>query len=196
MGRNSLIAVCIASLLVGASAALAGEPQWGVGARVGTFGVPNQILDKVLEKHPGIRGALFGAEIRYLGDGGPGGNLSVALTADAGSTEADGVWQQDPEDKPSSGRGSLEMQAVTLTVYWDLFASSPVHPFVGLGGGVAFIQGSYRDGDGDEVRIDDYLPALHLPVGIVFQLGPTVTLRAEARFIDMISLGGMLMVNF
>lgn len=200
MGKMMAATIMAAAIcLFGVSTVLAQGPArmpaWGVGARVGTFGVPNQIVDQFLEEHPDIKGNLYGAEIRYYGDGGPKGAFSLGLAVDQGTTSADGTWRKDPEDEAVVARGELDLLAVTLTAYWDMFASSPFHPFIGIGLGYAHMSGSYRESD-TEIGITEDLPAIHLPLGLVVQLGKYITARAEARVINGFSFGGQLMINF
>ncbi len=176
-------------------AAAAAEPLWGVGLRLGSFGVPDLILDRIFAEHPTVSGDLVGAELRYYGNGGPRGALSLALTVDQGTASADGIWRRHPDDDGVTGRGEVSLLAATLTVYWDLFAASPVHPFLGLGIGYARMWGSYEE-DGIAVHVREDLPAVHLPVGLAVQLGRYLTLRGEARVLNGFSLGGNLMLNF
>jgi hypothetical protein len=180
-----------------AGAAAAADPAWGLGARVGSFGVPGAILDRFFDEHPAVTGEIVGGEIRYYGDGGPRGALSLGLTADRGSASADGVWRRHPDDGTVTARGEVTLLAVTLTGYWDLFAASPLHPYLGLGLGYARMRGHYREQEEEgDIRIAEDLPAVHIPLGLTLRLGRYCTLRGEARFINGISFGGGLMLNF
>lgn len=172
-----------------------GEPGWGVGVRYGSFGVPDKIADRFLDEHPSISGSISGIELRYYGSGGPSGSLSIALTVDYGFTSAEGLWKKDTWSKAVYAEGELNMLAATITGYWDIFASMPLHPYAGIGFGYAMVDGSYMEEAG-EVNISEGLPALHLPVGLALNLGDRLTIRAEARIINALSLGGCLMINF
>ncbi len=189
------VAVMLLSLApVGADAAE--QSVWGVGFRAGSFGIPNQILDRLLEEHPSVSGAVYGAELRYYGNGGQDGVFSAGLTFDYGTASADGTWRKEAGDVPTQAEGEVSLKAVTLTLYFDILPSLTVHPYVGLGLGYGLIDAGYTQGGGGDMDIEDGLPVVHLPIGLAVKLGPNLTFRAEARIIDAVSFGGQLMVNF
>lgn len=176
-------------------------PSWGFGARYGTFGIPNQILDKYFVKHPSVSGSVFGGEIRYYGDGGPKGVFSLGLSVDSGNLASEGDWQSEEGDDITHLDADFKVLAATLTMYFDIAPSWVVHPYLGLGLGWSIVEanGTMREqGDFADFVIEHEgrLPAVHLPVGLAIQVWDHLTLRAEARIIDAFSLGGQIMVNF
>ena len=208
---TALTSALLLAALVAAPAAAAAEPaapeaapappagddgtRWGLVARGGLFGVPNLVADEFFAQHPDIEGAFAGAEIRYFGDGGGRGVSSIGLAIDHGEGDADGTWQADDDDKPTVAEGSVKMTAVTLTGYWSLFPSWPLHPYVGLGLGVGWFEGEYANEDGP-IREEGWLPVVHVPVGLALELGRSLQLSAEARFIDGFTGGAALLLRF
>jgi opacity protein-like surface antigen len=170
-------------------------PGWGLKLRGGFYGVPDWILDMLFEEHPGVDGTMGGIELRYFGSSGPSGAFSVALTVDAGKTEGEGVWQEEAGDVPVVGGGEVTMAGATLTAYLDIMPSSPFHPYVGLGLGVGYAEGTYIR-DGEKVTVDEYVPVIHLPVGLSLALGEHLALGVEGRVINGISYGGFLQLRF
>ena len=163
--------------------------------RGGYFGVPDVIADSLFRMHPKVDGYAYGAEFRYHGHGGVRSVGSVGLAVDRATTKADGLWQTDEFDEPWAASGKIDMTAVTITAYANIFPSWPVHPYVGFGLGAAYVSGSYRKND-DVVNVDAWFPAVHIPVGLALELGDRFLLAAEARFIDGITAGGALAVRF
>lgn len=175
--------------------ARADDHSWGFGVRYGTFGIPNRLADQWLDEHPGIRGTIRGAEIRYYGAGGPDGIFSVGVGLDYGSTFASGTWKKDPEDTPVVANGEISLAAATLTLYWDLWPTIRVHPFLGIGFGYAKLDGSYEE-NSSRGAISESIPAVHIPIGLTILVGEHLSVRAEARIINAVSFGGQLMFNF
>jgi opacity protein-like surface antigen len=169
--------------------------RWGLVARGGLFGVPNLVADEFFAQHPDIEGAFAGAEIRYFGDGGGRGVSSIGLAIDHGEGDADGTWQADDDDRPTVADGSVEMTAVTLTGYWNLFPSWWLHPYIGLGVGVGWFKGEYADENGP-ITVEGWLPVVHVPVGLALELGRALQLSAEVRFIDGFTGGAALLLRF
>jgi len=178
-----------------AAAKPASGVTWGLLARGGYYGVPDAVAGEIFYRHPEISGWIAGAELRYFGDGGRNSVSSIGLAFDYGETEADGIWQAERSDRPTLASGSATMTAVTLTAYWNLFPSWPLHPYLGLGLGAAYFEGEYADEDGP-VTAEGWLPVVHIPLGLAFELGERVQLSAEARFIDGFAAGGALLLRF
>ena len=171
------------------------DTSWGLLVRGGYFGLPNSIVDLLFVKHPDVEGSSSGAEIRYHGNGGGRGIASIGLAIDSGAAKADGVWQEEESSKPTTANGEIDMLAITLTGYWSLFPSWYVHPYIGIGIGVAHVKGFYKN-EIDRFDADIWIPALHVPVGLAIELGKHVQLTAEGRFINGIAIGGALQVRF
>ena len=171
------------------------QPSLGFAIRGGAYGVPDWLLDLLFEKHPSVDGTMVGAEIRHFGRGGPSGIFSIALTLDAGSTDGFGLWQEGADDSPVVGGGSVDLVAGTVTAYWDIKPSSTLHPYFGLGLGLGYAEGTY-DREGETVTVEEFVPVVHIPVGLMLSLGPNFGVAVEGRIIDGISWGGMLQVRF
>jgi len=170
-------------------------PRWGIAARYGYYGVPDWLLDLLFEEHPSVDGTIVGGELRYYGDGGPSGVFSIGLTVDAGSSEGFGIWQEKSSDRPVAGGGEVDILAATVTAYWDLWPSGALHPYFGLGLGAAYAEGRYEQ-DGEKITVEEFVPALHIPAGLVLNLGEHLGLALEARVIDGFSWGGSLQLRF
>ncbi len=171
------------------------DTSWGLLVRGGYFGLPNFIADELFYKHPTVTGYSVGAEIRYHGDTGGRGVSSVGLAVDSAAARTDGEWQNNETSKVVKASGDISMLAITLTSYWSLFPSWYVHPYIGIGIGVAHVKGFYKN-DIDRFDADIWIPALHIPVGLAVEFGKRFQLTAEGRFINGIALGGALQVRF
>lgn len=169
--------------------------HWGVLLRGGYFGFPDAVADELFRQHPEVSGYIAGIELRYHGDGGARGVLSIGLALDYGTTEARGIWQIDEFDKPTAASGEITMTAATVTAYWNILPKLPLHPYVGFGLGVAYLEGNYITDD-DLFEVSTAFPAVHIPAGIAVELGERFWLSAEARFINGIAAGGTLQVRF
>ena len=170
-------------------------PSWGVSVRGGYYGVPDWILGLLFEEHPSVDGTMIGGELRFYGNGGPSGVFSVGLTLDVGSTDGFGLWQENADDTPVVGGGAVDIVAGTVTAYWDIKPSSPLHPYVGLGLGIGYAEGTY-DREGEEVKVEEFVPVIHIPVGLIWNLSPRFGIGVEGRVIDGISWGGILQLRF
>jgi len=171
------------------------DTSWGVLLRGGSFGLPNFIADELFHKHPDIKGSGYGAEFRYHGNGGGRGIASIGLAFDSATAKADGEWQDKETDKIVQANGEFDVMAITLTGYWSLFPSWYVHPYFGLGIGVANVKGFYKD-ETERVDADMWIPAVHIPIGLAVELGKRFQLAVEGRFIDGIAIGGAFQVRF
>lgn len=191
--------LCALLLLPGVSAAedegSSPAPGWGLLVRGGYYGVPDWILDQLFEQHPEVDGTIVGGELRYYGDGGPSGAFSIGLGFDVGSADGFGTWQENAGDPSINGGGDVDLAAGHITLYFDIVPSSPIHPYIGFGGGAGYAKGRYVR-EGEEINVEEFVPVIHLPVGVVLNLGENFGLSAEARVIDGISYGGSLQLRF
>lgn len=181
-----------------APAAETGAPDdtsWGLLIRGGYFGLPEIVADEVFNKHPKVNGSSYGAEIRYHGEGGGRGVESIGLAIETAKADADGEWQLDEGDRITNAGGEFSMLAITLTGYWSLFPTWYVHPYAGIGIGIAHLEGEYED-ETERVTADIWIPVLHVPIGLAVELGKHLQLAIEGRFIDGIAVGGALQVRF
>ncbi len=170
-------------------------PRWGLIGRYGYYGVPDWLLDMLFEEHPSVDGTIAGAELRYYGESGPEGLFSVGLTLDVGSSEGIGVWQEDKGDAVVVGGGEVDIASAALSLYFDFWPESPLHPYLGLGLGAAWAEGRYER-DGEQVTVEEFVPAVHIPVGLLLNLGNHFGIALEARVIDGFSWGGNLQLRF
>lgn len=191
----------LAAAAIGPAPASASEeapsstPHWGLTLRGGAYGVPDWLLSMLFEEHPSVDGTMGGVELRYFGSSGPSGAFSVALTVDIGKTEGEGLWQEEAGDVPVVGGGKVNLAAATLTAYFDMMPSSRLHPYIGLGLGAGYAEGTYLR-DGEEITVAEYVPVLHIPVGLILALSEHFALGVEGRVIDGISYGGFLQLRF
>jgi len=174
------------------------DTRWGLLVRGGAFTLPNSIADQLFVKHPDVTGPIFGAEIRYHGEDGGRGVASIGVAVDYVTTTSYGEWQYTNSTQTVTGDGTINMLAVTVTGYWSLFPSWYVHPYIGIGIGVAHATGQYQDNQDRNqwVSADYWVPAVHVPVGLAIELGKGFQLSIEGRFIDGISLGGAIQARF
>ena len=100
------------------------------------------------------------------------------------------MWQEEAGDAPIESGGEVDLIAAAMTLYWDFYSSSPLHPYAGLGLGLGYAEGRYER-EGERISVDEFLPVVHVPVGLVLNLGERVGLSVEARFIDGFSWGGL-----
>lgn len=184
-----------AAAAVPSAAGKGDDTSWGLLLRGGYFGLPNAIADELFFQHPDVAGLSVGGEIRYHGEDGGRGVESVGLAVDYATLKANGIWQQSESDSPENVVGELTMLAITLTGYWSLFPSWYVHPYIGLGIGVAHVKGHYQDAM-ERVDADILVPVLHVPIGLAVELGKRLQLTVEGRFIDGIAIGGALQVRY
>ena len=178
-----------------ASSSTVDDTSWGILLRGGYFGLPNFIADELFYQHPDIAGTSLGVEFRYHGEGGGRGVTSIGLAVDYATAKTDGEWQQEESDPVTVESGEVSMLAFTVTGYWSLFPTWYVHPYAGIGIGIAHATGYYQDQE-ERKDADYWVPVLHVPVGLAFELGKRFQLAVEGRFIDGIAIGGALQVRF
>ena len=178
-----------------AAAGKGDDTSWGLLVRGGYFGLPDFIADELFVQHPDIAGTSIGLEFRYHGDDGGRGVSSIGLSVDYATASAAGDWQESASDEIVTANGEISMLAFTITGYWSMLPSWYVHPYVGLGIGVAHAKGYYVS-ETERVDADVWAPVLHVPVGLAVELGKTFQLAVEGRFIDGIAIGGALQVRF
>jgi len=171
------------------------DTSWGLLVRGGYFGLPNFIADEFFFQHPDVIGYSVGAEIRYHGETGGRGVSSIGIAVDSATARTDGEWQKTETAELVQTSGDISMLAITVTGYWSLFPSWYVHPYIGIGIGVAHVKGFFEDGK-ERVDADIWIPAVHIPVGLAIELGKRLQFTAEGRFINGIAIGGALQVRF
>lgn len=171
------------------------DTTWGIVLRGGYFGMMDEIADRLFRQHPKISGQTYGAEYRYHGEGGGRGATSVGVAFDYCTVSADGIWQSDETHAPESGGGDMKLLTLTVTGYASLLPSWYVHPYVGIGIGAGYAEGSYRDGS-ELVKVTYLVPVLHVPVGLAVEVNKRLQLAVEARFLDGVTLGGSLQLRF
>lgn len=176
-------------------AAQADDTSWGVLVRGGYFGLPDVVANRLFRQHPELSGHSYGGELRYHGDGGGRGVASIGFAIEAATVSGEGIWQPEKQDRPAAFGGEVSMIGFAVTGYWSLFPAWYVHPYVGFGLGVAYLEGEYRDGE-SVTALDTLIPTIHIPVGLAFELGPSLQLSLEARVLNGIAAGGALQVRF
>ena len=171
------------------------DRPWGVGVRAGTWGIPSGILDMFLDEHPSVDGETFGVELRQYGEDGTEGVFSVSYAFDLGRMDGTGVWlleDDDPAEDLRVGKATLDVYALTVTFLWDIMPEWIVHPYLGLGVGLAYVDGKIPPGEEDDD--DAYTgpaPAVNIPVGLRAQITENLSLSLEARFFTGgLALGG------
>lgn len=172
----------------------ADDTTWGIVLRGAYFGLQDQIADRLFRQHPKISGMTYGAEYRYQGEDGAASWTSVGVAFDYCSVKADGLWQSDATRAPEAGGGDFRLYALTLTGYWNIFPTWYVHPYLGIGIGAAYAEGSYQDGT-ELVKVSYLVPVVHVPVGLAIEFGPRFQLAVEGRFLDGVALGGSLQLR-
>ena len=176
----------------------------GVGLRVGRFGIPNALLDLFIYEHPEIDGRTYAFEVHTFGDRGPRSAFTGVFSFEYSRMTGNGYWRVEQYDRRLLGAGEVEQFSLSATVLLNLFPSLAVHPYIGAGIGVGRIsvwaEGTYQDEVGttihetyDEKRI---VPVGHIPVGVVFLLGPRFEARIEGGFKNGFYAGGSLAFNF
>jgi opacity protein-like surface antigen len=171
------------------------SPTWGIGFRAGYYGVPDWVLDRMFDEHPSVSGSIVGLDLRHYGSSGPKGVFSVGLTLDVGQADGVGTWKEDSGSTPVEGGGDVDIAAATVTCYFDFWSTRRVHPYVGLGLGLGYADATYIEED-DDVHVKEFIPVLHIPLGLAFNLSETFSVALEGRVIDGLSFGGFLQMRF
>jgi opacity protein-like surface antigen len=184
------------AILVAVSASTGAQesPQWAAGLRGGTWSIPNALLDRFLDEHPSVDGESFGITFCPLGESGATGVFSVVYALDYGSLSGSGVWRADddePEDQ-REGKASLDLLALTVNFIWDIMPEWRVHPYLGLGLGIAYADGQIPGEEGEEDETyKGPAPAFNLPIGLKANLTDNFSVNLEARwFTAGVVLGG------
>ena len=171
------------------------SPNWGIGFRAGYYGVPDWVLDRMFDEHPSVSGSIVGLDLRHYGSSGPKGVFSVGLTLDVGQADGVGTWKEDSGSTPVEGGGDVDIAAATVTCYFDFWSTRRVHPYLGLGLGLGYADATYIEED-DDVHVKEFIPVLHIPLGLAFNLSETFSVALEGRIIDGLSFGGFLQMRF
>jgi hypothetical protein len=179
-------------------------PGLGMGFRGGAFGVPNRLVDYFIYEHPEIRGESYSFEIRSYGVKGPKSLFVGLYSLEYSKMSGEGPWRDEQEHRRLDGRGEITQLTLTAAIIMNIFPSSPVHPYFGLGLGVGKIsiwyEGTYTDELGTEItdRYDEdrFIPVLHVPVGIRLNFKNRVDVRFEGGFRNGFYLGAGLTFNF
>lgn len=201
--RGLLLTVLVLMLCSAAFANSYRVPKIGFGFKVAKFGVPNFILDKFLYEHPEIKGNTYAFEIRTYGSKGPKSTFSGLFSFEYSKMTGHGAWRQDSTDRRREGKGEIEQMQLCGTIIMSLFPRSPIHPFFGMGVGIAKstinAEGVYRDEYGVEIRDtytdNRYIPVAHIPIGIIVNFRNRVELRIEGGFKNGFYAGGSLILN-
>ena len=106
-----------------------------------------------------------------------------------------GIWQETSQSTPVAGGGDIDIAASSLTLYWDFWFWNRIHPYVGLGAGIGYAKGSYVE-ENDDITVKEFIPVIHIPVGLAFDLGETFRFSLEGRVIDGWSWGGLFQIRF
>jgi len=184
----------LAAPVAGPTVVIVDHSSVGLIARVGYFGLPDVIADQLFSQHPEVDGTIYGGELRFHSGGGRG-VFSYGFAVDYGETSAYGIWQTDESSAPQAGSGDISMLAFTVTGYWNIIPAGVIHPYLGLGLGIGYFEGTIREED-DLVEVNTLLPVLHVPIGLALELGEHVQLSLEARVINGIAAGGALQLRF
>ena len=93
--------------------------------------------------------------------------------------------------------GGVEIaQIVESSFMWPYSKSArPEAEIFGAGAGVGYADGSYVE-EGEEINVKEFVPVIHIPVGLVLNLGETFSVGLEGRIIDGISWGGIVQLRF
>ncbi|HOW98714.1 MAG TPA: hypothetical protein P5567_10505 [Kiritimatiellia bacterium] len=188
---GSMAALVLFAALMSSAPAGAQEfstsPQWSLGLRGGVWSVPNAWLDQFLDEHPSVDGETFGITFCPLGESGSTGVFSVVYSLDYGTLSGDGRWLDDEDDwgDRREGEASLDLIGLSANFMWDIMPEWVVHPYLGLGLGIAYVDGRIpgEEGETDETYKGP-APVLQIPVGLKAVLAETVSIHIEARILE------------
>jgi hypothetical protein len=175
MKMKPLVAVCFLLLNLSVSANEARIPRFGAGIRIGSFGIPNALLDLVFYEHPQLTGTTFAFEAHSYGENGPKSVFSGIYCLEYSRMAGNGYFRVEQFNNRLLGSGEITQISFTATILMHLFPSSPIHPYIGGGIGISrlsiFAEGSYMDELGTTIRKTVleklFLPVGHIPIGIM-----------------------------
>jgi hypothetical protein len=191
-------------LNVGISASELKIFHFGAGAKYGSFGIPNALLDLIFYEHPQLKGTAYAFEIHSYGEKGPKSVFSGIYSLEYNRMSGEGYFRVNQFDNRLFGSGEITQISFTATILMHIFPSSPIHPYIGGGIGIGrlsiFAEGSYMDELGTTIRksvIEKlFLPVGHIPIGIMGNFADRLIVRAEAGFKNGFYFGGSLVINF
>jgi len=202
--KSKFLGVCLLLLNFGVSASELKVFRFGAGARYGSFGIPNALLDLAFYEHPQVKGTAYAFEIHSYGEKGPKSVFSGIYALEYNRMSGEGYFRVNQFDNRLFGSGEITQISFTATILMHVFPSSPIHPYIGGGIGIGrlsiFAEGTYTDELGTTIRksiIDKlFLPVGHIPIGVMGNIADRVILRAEAGFKNGFYFGGSLVINF
>ena len=139
------------------------------------------VLDRVLEKHPSIKGRNLNVAIQFFGSKGPDRILRPVLALDYAQAKGSGTWQGEPGDKEEFGSLDYTLISLTGTLVWHLFPTRAVNPYLGLGIGVGRLEGE-ASSETEKISASAPIPVLHIPVGVNVKFTDKIWAHAEAGF--------------
>jgi hypothetical protein len=178
--------------------------RFGTGIRIGSFGIPNALLDMTLFEHPQLSGTAMAFEFHSYGEKGPQSVFSGIYSLEYSRISGEGYWRVNQYDNRAFGSGEVTQVNITATILMHIFPTSPIHPYIGGGIGIGRIsiwaEGSYQDELGTTIRDTfekkTFVPVGHIPIGIMGNIRDKFLLRAEAGFKNGFYFGGSVTVNF
>jgi len=178
------------------------SPHWTFGVGGGWFGLPKDIMDRLVYRSPALDGITFSLKLGY--EKKPGNLVSIAYLFSFSSEEMDGsgVWQYRSISNSIIGKIDSTQHSITATLLFNFFDFSPVNPYLGIGLGLGkidiWVSGQLvKDIEvSEQDRIGLILPVFCFPLGLRFKVQNSFIIKIETGFQNGFYLCGYLSLYF
>ncbi|MFB0564206.1 MAG: hypothetical protein ACETWK_00835 [Candidatus Aminicenantaceae bacterium] len=163
-------------------------PNWTLGVGGGWFGVPKEIMDRLVYKSPSLDGISYAIKLGY--EKNPGNIISIVYLFSFVCEEmsGSGIWQYRSTSDSIKGNIDFTQYSTTATLLFNFFDFSPVNPYLGIGLGIGKIDVWVRGQlvknieVAEQDKIGLFVPVFCLPSGLRFKIKNSFNIKIEAGF--------------
>ena len=174
--------------------------RWALGVGGGWYGMPGEIMNKLVYESPALNGNTYFLKISY--EEGTKSFISTVfqLSFVYEKMSGSGVWQYKRNWDSIKGSIDLTQYLVNVSAIFNFFNNLPLNPYFGIGLGLGkldiFVKGQLVKNieveEQDEIGI--YIPVLYLPIGLRLKIDDLFDIKVETGFQNGFYVGGILSI--
>ena len=176
--------------------------RWALGVGGGWYGMPQEIMNKLVYESPALNGNTYFIKISY-----EEGIKSFVSTVFQFSfvyekMSGSGIWQYKRSWDSIKGSIDLTQYLLNVSAIFNFFNNLPLNPYLGIGLGIGklniFVRGQLvKDIEVEEQdEIGIYTPVLYTPLGLRLKIDDLFDIKAEAGFQSGFYISGILSIYF
>jgi hypothetical protein len=174
--------------------------RWALGVGGGWYGMPEEIMSKLVYESPALRGSTYFLKLSY--EEGTKSFISTVfqLSFVYEKMSGSGIWRYKKNWDSIKGSIDLTQYLMSISTIFNFFNNLPLNPYFGIGLGLGkldiFVKGQLvKDIEIEEQdEIGLYIPVLYIPIGLRLKVYDLFEIKVETGFQNGFYMGGILSI--